>query len=211
MGRLIVIEGLDGAGKRTLTSRLIDAFTHKGMSVTQLAFPRYEQSVHAQLAQDALYGRLGDVIDSVHGMAMLFALDRRDAAEGIRDDLAKHDVVLLDRYVASNAAYSAARLGQDAGGEFVEWVRALEMDRFALPVPDLQIYLQVPTEVALQRARGREHAEARQRDRYESDTNLQELTGRVYEQLANKNWLSDWRVLDGVSTVDLDEIITSCC
>ena len=89
-------------------------------------------------------------------MAVLYALDRRGAADRIRDDLETHDVVLLDRYVASNAAYSAARLHQDEHGEFVEWVRALEIDRFGLPVPDLHLLLRVPVEVAAERAAKRE-------------------------------------------------------
>ena len=52
--------------------------------------------------------------------------------------------MLVDRYVASNAAYGAARLHQDAGGEFVAWVRALEIERFGVPVPDRQLLLAVP-------------------------------------------------------------------
>ena len=40
--------------------------------------------MHADLARDALHGRLGDLVDSVHGMAVLFALDRRAAADDLR-------------------------------------------------------------------------------------------------------------------------------
>jgi dTMP kinase len=148
VGRLIVIEGLDGAGKRTLTDRLTAALTAQGARVARLAFPRYDADVHAELVRDALYGRLGDLSDSVHGMALLFALDRRAAVPELRAALREHDVLLVDRYVASNAAYGAARLHQDAGGGFVDWVRALEIDRFGLPVPDRQLLLAVPPAVA---------------------------------------------------------------
>ena len=48
------------------------------------------------------------------GPALLFALDRRAAAPEIRDLLTSHDVLLLDRYVTSNAAYGSARLGGPA-------------------------------------------------------------------------------------------------
>ena len=44
---LIVIEGLDGAGKRTLTEGLRTAFESAGKTVTTLAFPRYGASVQA--------------------------------------------------------------------------------------------------------------------------------------------------------------------
>ena len=203
MGRLVVIEGLDGAGKRTLAGRLLAALHARGARTSTLAFPRYDADVHAELVRDALRGRLGDLADSVYAMAVLFALDRRDAAHGLRTALADHDVVLVDRYVASNAAYGAARLHQDARGEFAEWVRDLEVDRFGLPVPDRHLLLDVPHAVAAQRAAHRERTEpGRERDRYESDAALQERTATVYRGLAATGWLAPWTVLDGAADVD---------
>ena len=207
MGRLIVIEGLDGAGKRTLAERLLAALAGAGARTATLAFPRYDVDVHADLVRDALHGRLGDLVESVHGMAVLFALDRRAAAEGLRVALLAHDVVLVDRYVASNAAYGAARLHEDAGGEFVAWVAALEVERFAVPVPDRQLLLDVPRAVAAERAAHRERTEpGRGRDRYESDAALQDRTAAVYARLAAESWLSPWTVLDGTAAVDTDAL-----
>lgn len=208
MGRLIAIEGLDGAGKRTLTERLAAALTAQGARTSRFAFPRYGASVHADLARDALHGRLGDVVASVYAMALLFALDRRDAADEIRTALEAFDVVLVDRYIASNAAYGAARLHQGANGEFVAWLRALELDRFALPVPDRQLLVAVPHTVAAERAAQRECREPhRRRDAYESDPGLQERTGEVYAQLAKQHWLSPWTVVDGAGGMDTDRVV----
>src|SRR5205823_5783544 len=95
-----------------------------GRTVARAAFPRYDADVHAQLVAEALHGAHGDLAGSVHGMAVLFALDRRYAADALRADLSAHDVVLVDRYVASNVAYGAARLHQDAHGEFAHWLHA---------------------------------------------------------------------------------------
>lgn len=201
MGRLVVIEGLDGAGKRTLTERLVTALT--GVSVATIAFPRYGASVPADLASDALHGRMGDVVDSVHGMALLFALDRLAAKDHLVDLLAGHDIVLADRYVASNAAYGAARLHQGAGGEFVAWVRALEIERFGLPVPHAHLLLRVPVEVAASRAAHRENREARARDSFESDDGLQARCAGVYDELAETDWLAPWHVVDGTVAQDM--------
>jgi len=199
VGRLVVIEGLDGAGKRTLADRLAAAIEGR---VARFAFPRYTEDVHAELGRDALYGRMGDLAASVHAMAVLFALDRRAAAPALLAALAEHDVVLVDRYVASNAAYGAARLHEDAAGAFVPWVHALEIERFGIPLPDHQLYLAVPLEVAAARAAHRERTETdRVRDAYESDDGLQERTGAVYAQLAAMGWLSPWTVLDGAPDV----------
>jgi dTMP kinase len=200
---LIAIEGLDGAGKRTLTQGLLRAFGEAGRSVTTMAFPRYGQSVHADLASEALHGGHGDLTTSVYAMALLFALDRAGAIDEIASACSAHEVVLLDRYVASNAAYSAARLHQDAAGEVVSWVSDLEYGRFGLPTPDHQIFLGVPVELAAQRAKQRALNEAdRARDAYERDAELQQRTGAVYSELAAANWNGPWSVI----TADADPV-----
>ena len=90
-------------------------------------------------------------------------------------------MVILDRYVASNAAYSAARLHQDADGEVVAWVRDLEYGRLRLPAPDWQVLLDVPAELAAERAEHRaQHRADRAKDAYERDDGLQRRTGEVY-------------------------------
>ncbi|MFY9767758.1 MAG: dTMP kinase [Mycobacterium sp.] len=194
---LIAIEGVDGAGKRTLAQGLRAAFEAAGRSVATLAFPRYGQSVAADVAAEALHGQHGDLASSVYAMAMLFALDRAGGADQIRDLRRDHDVVILDRYVASNAAYSAARLRQQADGEVVGWVHEIEYRRLHLPVPDWQVLLGISAELADQRARHRaRHDASRTRDAYERDTELQQRTGAVYAGLAAAGWGGRWLVVD---------------
>jgi dTMP kinase len=203
VGRLIVIEGLDGAGKRTVSDAIEKAFLDKGATVGRLAFPRYGRSHAADLVQDALYGRVGDLSASVYGMAVLYALDRAHAAADLAAMRAEHDVLMLDRYVASNAAYGAARLHQDAGGEFVAWVRHVEIDRLGLPLPDVQLLLRVPGEVAAERVRRRAAEDAaRARDDFEADAGLQARCADVYQQLASAAWLSPWSIIDGQRPID---------
>jgi dTMP kinase len=192
---LIVIEGVDGAGKRTLTNGLRASFEANDKSVATLAFPRYSQSVEADLAAEALHGGHGDLSESVYAMAVLFALDRAGARDEIDHLNSAYNVVILDRYVASNAAYSAARLNQDADGDVVEWVRTLEYERLHLPKPDAQVLLDVPTELAAERAERRANEEAdRAKDSYERDDGLQRRTGEVYSGLAAAQWCGRWLV-----------------
>jgi dTMP kinase len=192
---LIAIEGVDGAGKHTLTQGLRTAFATAGKSVATLAFPRYGNSVHADLAAEALHGGHGDLSSSVYAMAVLFALDRAGASAEIERLSADHDVVILDRYVASNAAYSAARLHQGVDGEVVAWLRELEFERLGNPAPDWQVLLAVPTELAAQRAQRRADADAaRARDAYERDDGLQRRTNEAYAALAAAQWGGRWVV-----------------
>ncbi len=115
---------------------------------------------------------------SVYAMAVLFAMDRAGARDEIELLQTEYDVLILDRYVASNAAYSAARLHQGADGDVVAWVRDLEYGRLRLPVPDWQVLLDVPAELAAERAEHRANTEAdRAKDAYERDDGLQRRTG----------------------------------
>ncbi|MGZ8176680.1 dTMP kinase [Williamsia sp. SKLECPSW1] len=206
MGTLIAVEGLDGAGKRTLVDGLIARWGSDGRRVATMAFPRYGRSVHADIASEALHGEHGDLRSSASAMAMLFALDRRDAADEIRGLLESHDVVLLDRYVASNAAYTAARLGESADGDAVAWVEGLEFDRFGLPVPDRQVLLGTDPDLARSRATSRAAGDAtRAMDAYERDTALQHATFAVYRDLVTRSWRSPWTAITG--SEDLEELL----
>ena len=195
VARLVVVEGLDGAGKNTLTTALVAELTRRGLTVGRLAFPRYG-TLHADLAADALHGGQAGTADSPHAMALLFAMDRHAALRELSDLTETNDVVLLDRYVASNAAYTAARLGPERADEAVDWIGDLEFTRLGLPIPDLQILLDTPVALAAERAGSREASDpGRTRDRYERDSTLQSDTSRAYRRLAEESWRSPWTVL----------------
>lgn len=194
---IIAIEGIDGAGKNTLVQNLREELD---IPVGVLAFPRYEDSIHAQLAQEALYGRMGDLTSSAYAMATLFALDRHGAKEQLLAAADSPELLILDRYVASNAAYSAARLADDS---VMDWVFDLEFGRLGLPKPQLQIYLATDVEVAADRASSRSAQDAsREKDEYEKDGNLQAATAAAYGRLAESNWAGQW-----IATADKGIII----
>lgn len=185
---IVSIEGIDGAGKNTLVTAI-----RKEIDVDVLAFPRYETSVHAQLARAALHGEMGDLTESAYAMATLFALDRHGAREQLLEYAGSAErIILLDRYVASNAAYSLARTGDEA---VIDWVHDLEFGRLGLPTPDLQVLLGTPPEVAGERAQRRAELDAeRARDAYERDASLQERTWQAYNLLASRDWAGEWMV-----------------
>lgn len=190
---IIALEGIDGAGKHTLVQQLIRELpTVDGIdSAATMSFPRYDESLHAQLAADALHGKMGDLTDSAHGMAVMFALDRRGVVDELRRWASSiSDVLLLDRYVASNAAYTSARTGRI---DDRAWVAELEFERLGLPRPDLQVLVDTAPETARERAAKRESLDAsRTRDRYERDTSLQDATFAAYEDMARTSWEGRW-------------------
>ncbi|MDO5454211.1 MAG: dTMP kinase [Corynebacterium sp.] len=192
---IVAVEGIDGAGKNTLVTAL-----RERIDVDVLAFPRYEVSIHAQLAQQALHGRMGDLTESAYAMATLFALDRHGSLDTLAEYVDSDRVIVLDRYVASNAAYSLARTGDE---KVVDWVAELEFERLGLPRPDLQVLLDTPPAIASERAINRAAQQAdRARDAYERDGGLQRRTWEAYLELAKRQWGSEW-----VITSDAEDII----
>lgn len=211
---IVACEGIDGAGKNTLVTAIEKELVEREKPVALVSFPRYNDSVHAQLARSALYGGMGDLVDSACGMATLFALDRAEIADDIAELSEDGYFVLIDRFVASNAAYTAARSGWDGqspsqDNPTVSWIAELEFERLGIPVPDLHIFLSTPPRLASERAAAREGEDAsRARDAFEKDSDLQQRTAAAYEALAHDQWQSPWVVVEpGEVTRQATEVV----
>ena len=141
---LIVLEGLDGAGKSTQVKK--EYLQGRCGALEYIHFPRYDAPVYGELISRFLRGDFGSN-ESVHPqlVALLFAEDRHGAGPMIRKALEEGKTVLLDRYVYSNIAYQCAKL-QDPlqRKELRNWIFRTEYEEFQLPVPDLNLFLDVP-------------------------------------------------------------------
>ena len=122
---IIAIEGIDGAGKRTQTHLLKQQMETHGIKAGVVSFPRYGETFMAGTIADYLNGRFGE-IDALpaHFPALLYAVDRFESRELIGQLLQENDVLLADRYVASNLAYQAAKLPSSAQEAFIAWLSA---------------------------------------------------------------------------------------
>ncbi len=143
---LIVLEGLDGAGKSTQVANIKQYIVDKGLKLKYLHFPRYEAPVYGDLIAKFLRGDFGD-IGAVHPqlVALLYALDRADAGAEIAKWIDEGYCVLLDRYVYSNIAYQCSKLRNEAEAEALrKWIFELEYGKYGIPRPDVNIFLDVP-------------------------------------------------------------------
>lgn len=142
----IVLEGVDGSGKSTQIAKLREMFAQKGIPTEYLHFPRFDAPYFGDLIARFLRGELGS-IDQVdpYVVAMLYAGDRRDAAAMIRGWIGEGKVVICDRYVYSNIGYQCAKVADEQEREKLrEWILSLEYDYFAIPRPDISLFLDVP-------------------------------------------------------------------
>ncbi|OFY38673.1 MAG: dTMP kinase [Bacteroidetes bacterium GWF2_40_14] len=142
----IVLEGLDGAGKSTQINLLQKYFEKKRMAVHYMHFPRFDSPVFGDLIARFLRGDLGS-IDQVHPLliALLFAGDRKNAAEIINEWLKEKSCVILDRYIYSNIAFQCAKVKDAEESEKLrDWILDTEYNQFAIPKPDINLFLDVP-------------------------------------------------------------------
>jgi dTMP kinase len=144
--KLFVVEGIDGAGKSTQIRLLREYFSKKGYSCEYLHFPRTEEPFFGELIARFLRGEFGSLNDVDPWLvAMLYAGDRKDAAGLINSWLKAGNIVLLDRYTYSNIAYQCAKLLDPKSiDDLMNWILDLEFRHFAIPRPDLNIFLDVP-------------------------------------------------------------------
>ena len=141
-----VLEGVDGSGKSTQIANLQAMLSEQGIATEYLHFPRFDAPYFGDLIARFLRGELGSVeqVDP-YIVAMLYAGDRRDAAQMIRGWLDEGKVVICDRYVYSNIGYQCAKVEDEAERERLrEWILSLEYDYFSIPCPDVSLFLDVP-------------------------------------------------------------------
>ena len=192
---LIVLEGLDGAGKSTQVRMLKEYLTRRCGELEYIHFPRYDAPVYGDLISRFLRGEFGDNTQ-VHPqlVALLFAEDRHGAVPQMRAALDAGKLVLLDRYVYSNIAYQCAKLKDiNERRNLRNWIFHTEYGNFGLPEPDLNLFLDVPigfVEQSLTKGRSgsdRNYLEGSSRDIHEADMAFQRSVRDAYLQEAARD------------------------
>ncbi len=191
-GRFIVLEGIDGSGKRTQIDALALALARRGVAFSQISFPNYSGFFGKLVAQylNGAFGPLGAV--DPHFSALLYAGDRLEAKPQIEAALAAGKTLLADRYIGSNLAHQGARVPRREREAFLAWLKQLEYGVYALPAEDLVIYLRVPVAQAhglISQKAARDYTNMRH-DLQEADVAHLEAAAEVYDELARQpHWL----------------------
>jgi len=200
MSLLVAIEGADGAGKATAAGNLRDALVERGLSATVISFPRYRDTV----------GGLTPVPVTPKAAAVLYGLDRLESVGFVAEAAAGHDVVIFDRYIASNMVYQASKVPDGEAAAMMAWIFALETETFGVVPPDLSIYLDTPLDEArkLMLLKDKRSYTDDQFDQHEADIALQNAVRRNYAEMARTGLAGPWRVVhtraDGSLRAPLD-------
>ena len=173
MGRLITIEGLDGAGKTTLASGLVAALRERGIDAHALREPggvALAERVRAVVKDPEL--RVG-----ARAEALLYAAARAQLVEeAVRPMLDAGAWVVLDRFLDSSLAYQGA--GRGLG---IDAVRAINLFGTGGLQPDRTLLLRIDPVQGRARQAGR--GEAPDRLEREADAFFRTIA-TAYDELA---------------------------
>jgi dTMP kinase len=154
-GRFISLEGLDGAGKSTHLTWLVDTLRAQGHAVVQTREPG-----GTPLGEKLRALLLADPMHLETEALLMFAARREHIAQVIEPALARGDWVVCDRFTDASFAYQGGGRGLARGKLEIleEWVQAGLQ-------PDLTLLFDVSTEVARSRVTGM----GRELDRFERE------------------------------------------
>ena len=172
---IIVIEGVDQAGKYTQSVKLVGAMKKAGKTVRMFDFPDYD-TVVGEVIRGMLNSGKPVVPQVLH---CLLAANRWEVASDIRQ--AKHDVLVMNRYTQSNLVYGAVN------GMNLEWLKNLDD---GMPKADLVILLDIPAEESFKRKRAG-------RDAFEADIGFLRRVRETYVRMARQH---GWHVVDATGT-----------
>lgn len=182
MTKIIAFEGIDGTGKTVQLQRLFDRLVAEGKyRVETVSFPMYDTFFGAECGR-LLSGSGGVRANEVdqRSMALWYALDRFEAFR--ERDLSNTDVLLINRYVLSNAVYQSVRERDLGKPDLLYFVLELEYEHFRIPKADAHIVLDMNPEQAYENVgkKGFREYVGDQPDIYEALPDIQKRARQKY-------------------------------
>lgn len=172
MGKIMVIDGLDGCGKSTQLDLLNKALEGEGIAYRQISFPDYSQPSSA-LVKMYLGGELGGSPAEVNAYAAssFYAVDRYASYKCFwHDDYQSNVPIVAARYTTSNAIHQMTKCPESEWDTYLEWLEHYEYDLLGLPRPDKVIFLDMPLEVSQKLLEKRYDGDCGKKDIHERDT-----------------------------------------
>ena len=149
MGKIIVIEGIEGSGKETQSKLLVDSLNKLGLKAIEFSFPMYDTPT-GRIFKDCLLSNNSyfpcklDTLDP-ELVCLYTAADRKYNIKTIEKYLNDDYIVVINRYTSSNMANQASKY-EDSDDRFYmyQWIDKLEYWLLKLPKPDYTILLNMP-------------------------------------------------------------------
>lgn len=173
MGKLIVLEGLDGSGKSTQLSILENKIASLGLKFKTVSFPEYNLP-SCEPVKMYLAGEFGTKPEDVNAYAasLFYTVDRfASMKKDWGNFYDEGGIILAGRYTTSNAIHQTSKLEKEKWSEYLSWLEEIEYEKVGIPRPDKVIYLNVPIEVSQNLLSKRYDGDESKKDIHESDIN----------------------------------------
>jgi dTMP kinase len=177
-GKIIVLEGIDKAGKSTQSKLLMDYLKLSGKICTLITFPDYTTSIGAEI-KAFLEGKRDYPTELKH---ILLSANRWEKKKEIESMVDSGTIVIINRYYQSNLVYGTSN------GLNLRWLLSLEK---GLPTADLVIVLDVTPRITLKRSL--------EPDEFEKDMSLMQNVYKNYHKLAKP---FRWKILNAEKSRD---------
>lgn len=195
MGKLIVIDGLDGSGKATQAELLFNKLKNIDEKTIKLSFPNYSDESSA-LIKMYLAGNFGSNPEEVNPYAAssFYAVDRYASYKKYWEKkyLSGYNII-CDRYVTSNIIHQMAKLKNTEWEYFVNWVEDYEYNKLKLPKPDKVIYLDVDLAISQNLIKKRCDLKKIKKDIHEKDIFYLERCKQAADYISE---LEKWNVIN---------------
>ncbi len=170
MGKLIVIDGLDGSGKTTQFDIIKEKLAAE-RPVKAISFPDY-RNPSSTLVKMYLNGEISPNAADINAYAAssFYAADRYASYKMFwEDNYRRGELIFASRYTTSNAIHQMGKLPESDWDGYLEWLADYEYKRLELPEPDLVIFLDMPLDVSQRLLTARYEGDEHKKDIHESD------------------------------------------
>ena len=208
MGKLIIIEGLDGCGKSTQTALLEKYFEDNSVKFKKIKLPDYDSKA-STLVKMYLGGEFGKNADDVNAYAAgaFYAVDRFASYKlDWGKDYENGALILADRYATSNSIYQMEKIDEDKWDEYLDWSADFEYNKIGIPRPDLVIFLDMPVDVSQKLMTSRYNGDEGKKDVHEANVDFLNNCRKSALYTAKKQ---GWAVVpcsDGINPLPIKEI-----
>lgn len=208
MSKLIIIEGLDGSGKSTQTSLLVDYLNESGVDYKKIKLPDYD-SPSSTLVNMYLAGDFGKCADDVNAYAAgaFYAVDRFASYKlNWKNDYEKGTVIVADRYATSNSIYQMEKIDKSQWDEYLSWSEDFEYNKIGIPKPHLVIFLDMPIEISQKLMTSRYNGDEAKKDVHEANVEFLNNCRKSALYAAKKQ---GWKVIecsDGTEPYSIENI-----
>lgn len=196
-GKFIVIDGLDGSGKKTQADLLLERLRKDGYQVEMVDFPQYD-SWSSEFVQRYLRGEFGTSKEVNPKQASYFyALDRFAASFQVKKWLQEGKIVISNRYVSANKGHQVGKVYTDEKKkEILDWINGMEYGDLGIPIPNLTLFLHMTPEIGqklVNMKSQREYLQGKKMDIHEADINHLKDAEKAYIFCLDNDPVENWK------------------